>query len=134
MKKIIAGAVTAAIILSISIYLIFIIGGGSKNNEKLNDFQAGNLMDYNNYLNLNKDNPAITYVPDAKTARELAEVILYPIFGESINKRKPFIVEFDDKNQVWIVKGQLPQNYDGGVPYIIIQKNDGKILAVWHTK
>jgi len=43
-------------------------------------------------------------------------------------------VLFDEESETWLVHGTLPKNTIGGVPYILIQKSDGKVLAVWHTK
>lgn len=132
MKQIAIGFIVVIAILSLAVNVFLLKSRGAKNDESLGTVESGNLSEYTKYLN--KGIPTKGYVPDAITARKLAEAILYSIYGESLNKKKPFIVKFDEKNQVWIVEGQLPQNYDGGIPYIIIQKSDGKILAVWHTK
>ena len=48
---------------------------------------------------------------------------------------KPYEIFYDENNSVWLVTGTLPDepNLTGGVPKVLI-KNDGTILAVWHTK
>ena len=56
------------------------------------------------------------------------------IYGESVKNKKPYNVSFDEQNQVWMIQGTLPKNWDGGVPHILIQKSDGRILAIWHDK
>lgn len=102
-----------------------------------NTFESGNIAEYAEYI---KDSyiPSDGFVPDSNTAQRIAENILLPIYGKSINNNKPFIVKYDEKSQVWIVEGQLKESLvgskGGGVPYVIIQKSDGKIIAVWHDK
>lgn len=77
----------------------------------------------------------IDIVPDEKTAEEVAEVILISIYGKnSIKGKKPFKVDFDSEYNAWVVSGTLKPNMLGGVPTIIIQKSDGKVLAVSHSK
>ena len=48
-------------------------------------------------------------------------------------RKKPYIARLE--KGVWIVEGSLPAQFTmGGVPYIEIQKSDGKILKVVHGK
>ena len=72
-------------------------------------------------------------VPDNETAIRIAEAIWLPIYGDEIYNRKPFNAELIS-DSVWAVAGSLPTNMLGGVPYIEIQKRDGKILGVGHGK
>jgi hypothetical protein len=72
------------------------------------------------------------YVPDEKTAIAIAEAVWLPVFGEKIYKSKPFTATLDSE-LIWTVKGTL-NAYKGGVPYCRIQKKDGKIVSVYHTK
>lgn len=73
-------------------------------------------------------------VPDAKTARRIAELVFIRIYGKDINDKKPFRVKYDNKYGVWVVKGRLKKGMIGGVPNLIIQKSNAKVLAIWHTK
>lgn len=73
------------------------------------------------------------FVPDEITAVKIAEAVWLPIYGEKIYKSKPFIAKLLE-NEVWIVEGTLSKDMVGGVPYIEIQKADGKILKVFHSK
>jgi hypothetical protein len=70
-------------------------------------------------------------VPDANTAVKIAEAVWLPVYGESIYDSRPFEVELLG-DSLWIVAGTLPENTAGGVPYIEIQKKDGKILGIIH--
>lgn len=75
------------------------------------------------------------YVPNALVAINLAEIIFNSVYDESsISGKKPFLAKYDDSQKVWLVHGTLPPGEDGGVPYILIQQKDGKILSVWHDK
>ena len=44
----------------------------------------------------------------------------------------PFMASL--KDSVWVVKGTLPKDYDGGILYTEIQKKDGKVLMGTHYK
>ena len=76
--------------------------------------------------------PKSGFVPNKTTAIKIAEAVWLPIYGESIYKKRPYTVKL--KNGVWIIEGTLPSASKGGVPYIEIQKADGKILKVIHGK
>lgn len=80
----------------------------------------------------NKDIEIMVYVPNEETAKKIAEAIWFPIYGEDIYNKGPFVVSSSDS--VWIVKGTLPEGMKGGVPYIEIRKIDGKVLKVTHGK
>lgn len=41
---------------------------------------------------------------------------------------------FDSETELWLVTGTLHGGEEGGVAYLIVQKADGKVLAVWHEK
>lgn len=78
-------------------------------------------------------------IPDAPAASQQAESVWINTFGETVEDEKPYIVSFDSENGVWLITGTLPPNTQdritlGGVAYILMRKEDGKVLAVWHTK
>lgn len=78
-------------------------------------------------------NQVINYVPTEKVAREIAVIILTPIYGkENIEKQKPFNATLLG-DSVWVVEGTRG-NIEGGTAYIEIQKRDCKILKVTHEK
>ena len=74
------------------------------------------------------------FIPNEETAIKIAEVIWIPIYGEDVKTKKPFIAEYNAKENCWEVRGTLPTNMRGGVPEIKIDKSDGKILYVNHGK
>jgi len=87
------------------------------------------------------------YVPDSQTAIKIAEAVWYPIYGDEIYSKRPFVAELTD-DSIWHVYGSLPKSYieiakngdttyvvnHGGVPHIFLNKSDGKIIDVYHTK
>lgn len=78
--------------------------------------------------------PKDGFVPDKETAIKIAEIVLNKIYTEkTINHEKPFSVSLVDSS-VWVVSGNLPKEYCGGVAEIEIQKSDGKIINVEHGK
>ena len=78
--------------------------------------------------------PKEGFVPNEETAIKIAVAIWTPIYGNSINKNKPFIAVLNEKDDCWEVRGTLPKYMHGGVPEIKISKSDGKILYVCHGK
>lgn len=77
--------------------------------------------------------PPNGFVPDEKTAIDIAKAIWSPIYGEEkIKKEKPFHAVLSDN--VWTVTGTLPKGLKGGVAIVEIAKEDGRILYVSHGK
>lgn len=71
-------------------------------------------------------------VPDEITAIRISEAIFTAIYGYDIYESRPYTIEC--KNGIWIIEGTMPKKAKGGVPYIEIQKSDGKILKLTHGK
>lgn len=77
--------------------------------------------------------PEDGYISNESSAIKLAEIVWLNVYGSDINNDKPFKAKLKD-GKVWIVEGTLNSNGFGGVPYIEIQKSDGRILKVIHGK
>lgn len=92
------------------------------------------ISDYDGYIEQFSSKKTLGETNDAKTAKKKAEEVWIELYGEKIKSSKPYKTLYDKTNEVWLVQGSLPENTIGGVPYILIQKSDGRILAVWHTK
>lgn len=99
--------------------------------SKIDNFS---ISDYGSYIEQFSSEKKVGETNDAKTAKKKAEEVWIKLYGEEIKSRKPYRTLYDKTNEVWLVQGSLPENMIGGVPYILIQKADGRILAVWHTK
>jgi hypothetical protein len=96
-----------------------------------------NLNDEPYYLQAIQDFPSNKFLGEILTAEEAKQKAVeewVSLFGDKIKDEKPYQVFFDEKNDIWLVKGFLPKGWKGGVAYILIQKSDGKILAIWHDQ
>ncbi len=77
--------------------------------------------------------PKEGFVPNEITAIKIAEAVWLPIYGEKVYQNRPYNAKLE--KGVWIIEGSLPADFtQGGVPYIEIQKKDGKIIKVYHSK
>ena len=77
--------------------------------------------------------PSIGYVPDAKTAIDIAVAIWTPIYGKNeIEEEKPY--KADLRNGIWYVSGSLPDGWRGGVAGAEIRKDDAKVIRVTHGR
>jgi len=82
--------------------------------------------------------PKNGYVPNAETAKSIAEAIWLPIYGDKVLHEKPYTASLSADN-VWTVTGTLPKMTlpkmtFGVVAEIDISKSDGTILRVIHGK
>ena len=92
------------------------------------------LTDYSDFIAEFPSEKVLGAIDSLQKAKEEAEIIWLEVYGDSVKDMKPYIVSYDGESQVWLVQGTLKKNQDGGVPCILIQKSDGKVLAVWHGK
>jgi hypothetical protein len=86
--------------------------------------------------------PPAGFVPDKAVALQIAEAVLFPIYGaKQIDSEKPFTAKLH--GDVWTVAGTLrcpdgKAGYvtvcDGGVAVVKISKSDARILSVMHGK
>jgi hypothetical protein len=84
-----------------------------------------------------QDIPVNGYVPDERTAIQIAEAVWIPIYGAAkIKGEEPFDAEL--QGDVWIVEGSLPKMpgyiVKGGTAMAKISQKDGRIIDVWHEK
>ncbi|ACL02909.1 hypothetical protein Dalk_1206 [Desulfatibacillum aliphaticivorans] len=121
-------------ILLTAIFLLAPIPGRP---DEIDHFSADTVEDIENIKDLDFV-PENGYVPDEETAIRIAEAVWLPIYGPQIYQDKPFVAKlYGDE---WLVKGTyvIPDDLNeimrGGVPYAVIRKIDGKILAVTHTR
>ena len=72
-------------------------------------------------------------IKDSLTAINIAEPILFSIYGkENIIKERPYEIYLIDN--YWIIKGTLPEDWDGGTFLIIIDSRNCKIIRITHGK
>lgn len=73
-------------------------------------------------------------VPDEQTAINIAEAILFPIYGEkTIRGEKPYVVKLADGK--WTIDGSMPKdkNVVGGTFHIVISQKDARVLEIGHS-
>ena len=73
-------------------------------------------------------------IRDEQSAAEMAAAIFKSVYGENFDDGLPLMVYFDDDEQNWLIKTQLPNNMLGGSKYIIIKKSTAEVVAIWGTK
>lgn len=102
------------------------------NKEPIGKFS---LNEYQYFIENFPSDKVLGNISNASKAKEEAEKVWIEIYGEDVKKDiKPYVVMYDETSKTWLVTGTLPKNMLGGVPNIIIQGNNGKVLAVWHDK
>jgi len=73
-------------------------------------------------------------IPDPKSAVDIAEIILFPIYGkDNIVRQRPYRVELSN-GHVWNIEGTLSTGHEGGTFLIAIDKCDSRVLTIWHEK
>lgn len=97
--------------------------------------QEFSLKDYSYELASFPSDLAVEPIEDAADAREKACSVLVNVFGEEkINNQKPLMTCYDKDSDTWLVYGTLSPLTLGGTAHIIINAEDGAVLAIWHTK
>lgn len=130
-KKIIIVCLIVVVIISVVITALVV---SRDNNEEENVIGTFDLNDYSDTIEKFKSDKYVNKSTDAESVKAEAEKIWIEIYGDDIIDQRPYKVSFDDENKTWLVEGTIPKNVDGGVAYILIEKDTGKVLAVWHTK
>jgi len=104
-----------------------------KNTQQM-DYVINKKLSLNNYSDYKGFTSEDGFVPNEKIAFQIAEIVLSQIYGKAtVESEKPFSINLE--NNVWIIEGSLPKEYDkGGSAYIEINKQTGQILKVIHTK
>ena len=71
-------------------------------------------------------------VPDKETAIRIAEVILFPIYGEkNIRGQRPYQVSLKDGK--WTIDGAPPPpGFAGGSFHIVILQRDARVVEIGH--
>ena len=100
----------------------------------MNSTDTFNLSDYSIYIEEYATDIVLGEIKSENTAVEKAGDIFRKVYGESVESKKPYIVFYDKEHDAWFITGTLPAYYLGGVPNVIIHGEDGRVLALWHTK
>lgn len=118
-------------IVGVGVYMSFFKDTKSEGSETVGKF---NISDYNYFIESFPYEKVLGPLDSVQLVKENAEIVFIEVYGEEIKDKRPYSISFDENNQVWLVQGSLPEKWVGGVPNILIQKSNGKVLAVWHDK
>jgi hypothetical protein len=72
------------------------------------------------------------FVSDEQTALNIAKAVWMPIYGKKDLMFRRYRVALLD-NSVWVIEGGNTLGWNGGGPFIRIEKESGTILQVSHT-
>ena len=92
------------------------------------------ISDYQYYLDNFPSSKTLGPILNAEDAIKKAEKIWVEVYGLQVKREKPYQVFFDAKNEIWLVTGSLRFYSAGGVANILIQRDTGSVLAIWHDK
>jgi len=77
--------------------------------------------------------PADGFVPDSATAIAIAVAVWEPVYGkDNVAGEAPYQATL--KNGRWTVTGTLPKGRVGGIATAVIDKMNGRIIKLYHTK
>lgn len=71
---------------------------------------------------------------DTKSAVNIAEEVLFSLYGEdAIKKQRPYSVRMMN-HHIWCIEGNLKKGFEGGVFCILIDKRDCRVISISHGK
>lgn len=117
-------------IIILPILIIIIIFFHFRKNDEVLKFS---MSEYEEYIDDFSVDMCVEEIHTSEEAKEVAKEIWIETYGKSVLWNIPYIVSYDEYNCVWLVEGTFNGWGEGGVPYLLI-KDDGRIIAVWHTK
>jgi hypothetical protein len=98
------------------------------------------VADYEDKIEQYPSDMVVGETPTKRDAREKAKVVFQESFPDNSYSEKPYLVYLDKENDAWLIKGTMTTPFPkilwywffvGTEPYAIIQRSDGKVLAVW---
>jgi len=121
-------------LLHLLIFLILSINTfGQTKNDTINAQNEVRYMLKNPTNKYNLINNKTIIIKDRLTAINVAEPILFGVFGKAnIIKQKPYKIFFIDN--YWLIKGTLPKGKIGGTFQIIIDSRNSKVIDIIHGK
>ena len=102
------------------------------------EIQTFDISEYEYYINTFSSEEYLEPFSDVQGLLTETERIWVNLYGESVKEEKPYQVHYDKQADVWLVCGTIQTApwtiTTGGVAYILVENNSGKVLAVWHEK
>ena len=94
------------------------------------DFKHFKIKDYEQYIKENSVEESIGDIPNKDHILRCAERIWLKKYGEKILDEKPYVLFRDFRKGAWLARGTPVGNHNE-VCHILINGDDGKVLAVW---
>ena len=118
-----------------AVLVVLLAGGGVALYLKIRADNAVTDFDVSKYSDITQKYGAIKadYVASAQQAKSIAGAVWSSVYGSTAKIGTPYRVSFDKANKVWLVEGAAAKD-GSGIPHILIQQADCKILAVWFDK
>ena len=129
--------VVAAVLTVTTILIISLVNKNNTDAEPETDekreliVDSFNVEDYKDDIEAFPSDEVLGEISDAKDAVTKAEKMFIKVFGEEAEKEKPYRIFYDQKNELWLIMGTLPENMMGGCAHIIFRNDNGKVLAIW---
>jgi len=103
--------------------------------ESESEMRIDLLQEYSRMIKQFPVDNNVGIIESKEDAIKVAEEIWLNKYGGSILEKKPYITVYDERNEVWLVRGALPMDMytTGGVPFMLV-RSSGEVLAVWHDK
>lgn len=126
------------LLISVVLFALLVFDGCHNEGKAFSNMEEGMFMDEFNITKTAKEVSDNIFkegcIKDELTASEMATSILRAVYGDDFDNGLPLLINYDEKEQCWLIKTQLPDGMDGGSKYIIIKKSNAEILGVWATK
>lgn len=107
----------------------------SKYEKEIGEFK---LEDYRHLLEQFPREEVIGEIRDIDMLVEETEKIWSRIYDCDLEEHQPYKISYDSENKVYLVEGSFKEptlgTTFGGVPYMLVEQETGKVLAVWHDK
>ena len=124
--------------LMVFILILFIVLIGSAIiviiHNKSPDINTFSVSEYQYYIDNFPSEENMGKISDSNDLLNKVEAFWINKYGERIKSEKPFQVFYDEKNEIWFVRGTLRSGLLGGVANILVENSTGRVLAVWRDK
>jgi hypothetical protein len=82
-------------------------------------------------ISIKKDGELRSLIIDENCAEKIAFIIFKSICYDGFDSGLPLMLKYDEDNEIYLIKNQVPEGlFDGGV-YMIMKKSNAEIIAIW---
>lgn len=135
MKKVLAGLSVFAVIAVLS--TMWLYGCFDTFNDDINgEFNVEDHSVYKTMYNVEQVNDFVYLgkIDDISELRKQAQKIWIGKYGIKVRiEQRPYDVFYDSQHELYLVSGTMDVAL-GGVANILVERGNGRVLAVWHEK